>query len=49
MKKSGVEVGCILGILCLLFSVCIQVFTGLTPAFSEEKDAEEYKFDVSET
>ena len=48
MKRSGARVGCIFGTFCLLFAVCGQMLTGLTPAFSEEKTAEEYKFEASE-
>ncbi len=49
MNRSGAEVGCIFGMFCLLLAVFGQMLIGLTPAFSEEKTAEEYKFEASET
>jgi hypothetical protein len=48
-NHSRLVIRWVAGILGLLFLVCFLLVIGRTPAFSEEKVAEEYKFEVSET
>jgi hypothetical protein len=49
MRGSGAGFRGIFGVLDLLPVVCCLLLMSLAPAFSQEKKAEEYKFDVSET
>lgn len=49
MNSSGPGIRCNVCTLYMLFAACCLLLTGLTPAFSEENTAEEYKFEVSET